>query len=188
VSRTVLLLAGLALSLALSGCGGGKPSPAPTSTTTSSPAPAPVPMPSGGATPINPPAFVTVAAGQPVGGININVSPPALSPQPNAEVLGVSAIGTGGSASNVGATISRGTTMKVLLFGAGLSGSMTVTIDGPQDISVSNITSITSTDKTPGVAFDAVVGSAAALGARTVILTDSSGDITTFTGGLEVVQ
>jgi hypothetical protein len=77
--------------------------------------------------------------------------------------------------------------MRVILFGQGLSGSMTVTIDGPQDISVSNVRSITSTQDKPGVAFDASVSSSAALGARTVFLRTSNDDITAFTGGLEVV-
>jgi hypothetical protein len=77
--------------------------------------------------------------------------------------------------------------MKVLLFGAGLNGNMTVSISGPGDITVANIRSITSTSGTPGVAFDATLTSSAALGARTVFLKSSNGDITTFTGGLEVI-
>ena len=77
--------------------------------------------------------------------------------------------------------------MKVLIFGPGLDGSMNVTISGPADIVISNIRSITATDKTPGVAFDAAVSPVAALGARTVTLRATNDDITTFTGGLEVI-
>ena len=76
--------------------------------------------------------------------------------------------------------------MKVLLFGRGLSGGMTVTISGPGDIGVSNVRSISSTTGTPGIAFDAAVSGSAALGARTVFLKSSNNDITAFTGGLEV--
>jgi hypothetical protein len=64
---------------------------------------------------------------------------------------------------------------------------MQVTIRGPADITVSNIVSITSTNNTPGISFVAVVGANAALGARTVVLQNTQGDVTTFTGGLEVV-
>jgi len=77
--------------------------------------------------------------------------------------------------------------MKVLLFGQGLNGSMTVSISGPGDITVSNTSSISSTSGTPGIAFNAAVSGSAGLGARTVFLKSANGDITTFTGGLEVI-
>ena len=101
-------------------------------------------------------------------------------------MLGTSS-GEGGSASNTGSTISRGETKTVLLFGPGLDASMQVTITGPSDIVVSNIRSIQSTTNTPGIAFSAAVSSDAALGARTVILRATNDDITTFSGGLEVL-
>ncbi|MCU1286518.1 MAG: hypothetical protein JWO13_2868 [Acidobacteriales bacterium] len=131
--------------------------------------------------------MVSVGAGQTASGTDISVSAPASSTPPNAELLGVTNVGTGGSASNSGSTIHRGSTMRVLIFGHGLSGSMTVSISGPGDIAVSNINSITSTDNTPGLSFTAVVASGAALGARTVYLKSANSDITTFTGGLEVI-
>ena len=119
--------------------------------------------------------------------MDIAVASPADSPTPNAQMLGVANIGQGGSASNVGEFIHRGSTMKVLVFGAGLNGSMTVTLSGPTDISISNVRSITSVDGMSGVAFDAAVSSSAALGARTVRLRSTHDDITTFTGSLEVI-
>ena len=185
--KTVSFYLVLSLLLALTACGGGSSStstPPPVPSTGASPPP---PTGGGGTSPVTTPQVVTVAAGVPISGIDINVSTPASSTPPNAQVLGVSAVGGGGTASDVGATISRGSTMKVLLFGPGLDGSMTVTIGGPQDIAISNIRSITATDKTPGIAFDAAVSSSAALGARSVILRTANDDITTFTGGLEVV-
>jgi hypothetical protein len=99
----------------------------------------------------------------------------------------VTAIGASGTASNSGDIIHQGSTMKVLLFGAGLNGNMTVSISGPGDITIANIRSITSTTGTPGIAFDATVRAGAALGARTVFLKSANSDITSFTGGLEVV-
>lgn len=112
---------------------------------------------------------------------------PADSPTPNAEMLGVTALGNGGSAHNVGDLIHRGTKMTVLMFGTGLNGSLAVTISGPSDITVSNVRDVTSIDGTSGVAFDAMVDASAALGARTVRLRSQHDDVTTFTGGLEVV-
>jgi hypothetical protein len=91
------------------------------------------------------------------------------------------------SASNTGGLIHRGASMRVLLFGPGLNGQMQVRIAGPSDITVSNLTGIQATDNTPGVAFTATVAGNAALGARTVFLQNSAGDVTSFTGGLEVV-
>ncbi len=133
------------------------------------------------------PTVVTVVAGQTAGGVNITVVPPASSPAPNAQVLGVAALSGTGEAFNTGASISRGTTRRVLLFGPGLNGGMQITISGPSDITISNPVSIKATDGTPGVSFTAAVAANAALGARTVVLQTANGDITTFTGGLEVV-
>jgi hypothetical protein len=102
-------------------------------------------------------------------------------------MLGVAGIGqSGASASNTGDVVQRGSNMKVIMFGPGLSGLMSVTISGPADIAVSNIRSITSMSNVPGIAFDVNVASNAALGARTVRLMGPNHDITTFTGGLEV--
>jgi hypothetical protein len=130
---------------------------------------------------------VSVAAGQTLTGADINVVAPAITPPENAEVLGVTDVNTGGSASNSGASIHVGSTKKVLIFGSGLTGNMTVNISGPGDIAVSNIRAISSTTGTPGIAFDAAVSGSAGLGARTVYLKSTNGDITTFTGGLEVI-
>ncbi len=185
LSRIAVATLMLAL-LLLSSCGGRgvstTASPSPTGSS-ASPAPNLTPAPA----PVNAPTVINVSAGQSVSGVDINVSSPAGSPSPNAEMLGVAPVGQSGSASNVGDQIHRGSTMKVLLFGPGLSGTMDITISGPSDITVSNVRSITSVDRTTGVAFDATVAASAALGARTVRLRSANNDITTFTGGLEVV-
>jgi len=77
--------------------------------------------------------------------------------------------------------------MRVLLFGPGLNGQMQVRIGGPADVTVSSITGVQATDNTPGISFMATVSGSAALGARSVFLQNTSGDVTSFTGGLEVV-
>lgn len=140
-----------------------------------------------GSAPVAAPNVVTVVAGQTTPNTNIAVACQASNPTPNAENLGVGATINGTSASNTGAQIQQGATMSVLLFGPGLSSGMTITISGPNDITVSNATTIRSTGNVPGVAFTATVSPTAALGARTVILEDGNQDVTTFTGGLEVV-
>lgn len=136
----------------------------------------------GGGGPLSTAVPVIVTAGQASSGVDITVVSPASSPAPNAQVIGL-----GTSASDTGTTISRGATQTVLLFGPGLSGSMKVSITGPSDVAVSNVQSITATDNTPGVSFTAAVDSNAALGARTVVLQTTNNDVTTFSGGLEIV-
>ncbi|HZU43964.1 MAG TPA: hypothetical protein VE994_14905 [Terriglobales bacterium] len=133
------------------------------------------------------PRVVTVVANQTVTNTNIAVACQASTPTPNSEDLGVGATVNGTTASNSGAQIAQGATMSVILFGPGLSGNMTISISGPNDITVSNPTTIRSTNNLPGIAFTAVVSPSAALGARTVVLQDANHDVTTFTGGLEVI-
>ena len=178
----------LLLSLTLiAGCGGGGSS-TPTNTSSNTPTPAPTPVPT--PTPSQPaadPVVVSVGAGQQVGGIDINVTSPANSSGANAEMLGVSDLNAGGFATNTGSMVHRGTSMKVIMFGRGLSGALQVSVLGPKDVSVSNVRGITSTSGKDGVAFDVSVSGNAALGARTVMLKDTNGDVTTFTGGLEIV-
>jgi hypothetical protein len=152
------------------GCGGGT-RPA-TTTGTSNPT----------ANSATSPTAVSVAAGQTTSGINIAVTTPASSPRPNAESLGV-----GTSATNTGIIVSRSSNPTIILFGHGLTGSMKVRITGPDDVSVSNIQSVTATDGTPGITFTAAIASDAALGARTVVLQNAKNDITAYAGGLEVV-
>jgi len=77
--------------------------------------------------------------------------------------------------------------MRVVIFGRALSGGLNVSILGPNDISISNVRSTTSSTGKSGVAFDISVAGNATLGARTVVLRDTNNDITTFTGGLEVI-
>lgn len=116
-----------------------------------------------------------------------DISVSAGSPSLNALVLGVADINaSGGSASNTGGVVARGTQARVLMFGTGLNGTLQVAISGPNDITVSNVESITSTKGTPGIEFVVTVGSGAAVGARTVFLSDASGNTTDFAGGLEV--
>ena len=125
---------------------------------------------------------VTVTAGQNSPGVDVTVSP--ASGTENAMVLGTLA---DGFAANTGATVHQASTNTIVLFGPGLSGSMSVSISGPQDVGISNIRSVQAKDGTPGMAFDAVVGSSTATGARTVYLKAANNDVTAFTGGLEVL-
>jgi hypothetical protein len=132
------------------------------------------------------PALVTVTAGTTTGGVNISVASPRSNPTPNAKFLGVNL--ANGGALATGDTVSRSQgTATVTIFGPGLASSMRVTITGPGDITVGTLTAVTAQDGTPGVQFPITLTGSTALGARTVVMEDSSDDITTFTGGLEVV-
>ncbi len=162
------------LLVALLGCGGTATSSSPRS------------GPSGSAGAPAAPAIVQVAAGQTAAGVSITVPAPTGT-SPNAQDLGVAPPIGPASAFNTGDVIHRGASARVVLFGPGLSSSMQVSILGPSDIQVANIQGVTATDNTPGVSFVANVSSTAALGARTVVLVDTNGNITTFTGGLEVI-
>lgn len=77
--------------------------------------------------------------------------------------------------------------MRVVLFGPGLTSDMKVSILGPNDIQISNVVGVTATDGTLGLSFTAAVAGNAAPGGRTVVLQSSNGNMTAFTGGLEVV-
>lgn len=170
---------------ALLGCGGNSSS--------STPAPS---IPSsggsgaGGGTPpsssVTAPSVVQVTAGQTASGVDISVPAPSGT-QPNVMDLGVAGVTGPASAFNTGDVIHRGSVMRVVVFGPALSGDMQVSILGPNDIQITNVQGTTATDDTPGVSFTAAVAPNAALGARTVVLQSSSGNITAFTGGLEVV-
>jgi hypothetical protein len=128
---------------------------------------------------------VAVSSGLTASGVDISVTTPQSSPTPNAEFLGVN-LGSG-VASTTGDTVSRSQgSATVTMYGLGLANTMTVTITGPGDITVGALSSITATDGTPGVQFPITLIGTTALGARTIVMKDTKGDITTFTGGLEV--
>jgi hypothetical protein len=177
----------LILSLFFVGCGGGgSASPAPSSTGGQS-ATNPDPIPEGTNIPLKAPTVVDLTGSSSANGIDITVAVPATSPVPNAQDLGSNGVAGRQAASNTGGIIHRGSTMRVILFGPGLNGEMQVRIGGPSDISVANISGIQATDNTPGIAFMATANGKAALGARTVYLQNTNGDVTSFTGGLEVI-
>ena len=124
---------------------------------------------------------ITVSPGARTLGADVVVAPAAGTE--NAIALGTLA---DGFAANTGVVVHLASTNTIVLFGPGLSGGMSMSISGPQDIGISNVRSIQAKDGTQGLAFDAVIGTTSAVGARTVYLKANNNDITTFTGGLEV--
>jgi hypothetical protein len=140
----------------------------------------------GGAGAPGSPSLVTVSAGATASGINISVVSPQSTPTPNAKFLGVNL--AQGGATVTGDTVSRGQgNATVTMFGPGLSSSMKVSITGPGDITVGTLTAVTAQDGTPGVQFPITLTNSSALGARTVVMQNAKNDVTTFSGGLEVV-
>lgn len=190
VNRLSIALLALAV---LAGCGGGSSS--------NSGGRGSVPPPgSGNGGAANPPVVVNVSAGQAAAGVDVDVPAPAASPAPNATLLGATAIPAGGGSvsidlSNTGVSVRRGTSYAIALIGDGLSKNnvvsiSSITISGPSDITVdsSSIKGFTTDNGKQGLSFRATIGSNAVLGARTVLLKNPQSDITSFTGGLEVVQ
>jgi hypothetical protein len=174
--------------LGVGGCGRGLQNNLSTTTTSSSPVPT---AGSPAASSAQPPASggdisndntIAVTAGSDTSGIDIAVSPAAGTE--NAIALGKA---SDGFAANTGTTVHLASTNTILLFGPGLSGSMSVIVSGPNDIGISNLRSTQAKDGTPGIAFDAVIGGSSAVGARSVFLKAANNDITAFTGGLEVL-
>lgn len=136
-----------------------------------------------GGGPVSTPGTVTVSANQTTSGVDIAAVSPASSTAPN-----VVAVGTDGmSAFSTGGTVNRGGSATIVAFGTGISNSMQISISGPNDITMGTVTNIVATDGTPGVSFPITVGSNAALGGRTLVFQSTNNDITTFTGGLEVL-
>jgi len=72
-----------------------------------------------------------------------------------------------------------------LIFGSGLTGTQNLSISGPNDISITGKRGVKSTDGTPGIQFDITVGGNAAVGARTLSVTQDS-NASVFVGGIEV--
>jgi hypothetical protein len=131
------------------------------------------------------PTLVTPAPGGTVSGVDIIV--PSGASALNVTVLGTADPGaSGGTASSTGDVIHQGSTRRVLIFGTGLSAADVITISGPGDITITGQQSITSTSGKSGLQFLATVDPNAALGARTVRIRNGN-NISTFTGGLEVV-
>lgn len=143
----------------------------------------------GGSTAPSTPSVVSVSANQITSGVDIAVVAPTGT-NPNVIAFGTMPAGaSSGSSSNTGGSIAQGSTMTVLTFGTGLSASMKIGISGPSDLTVSNPVSVQSKDNPPipGLAFTLAATPSASLGSRTVILQDTSNNVTTFTGGLQVI-
>ena len=178
----IRFIAVLLLSSFWIGCGSGPNKQTNTAPSTPTPSPAPSPGSSGGN--LASPTTITVAAAQTTSGTDIVVpnTPSAF----NVEMLGVNSPGAStASASNIGGAVARGSSALILIFGPGLSGAQTLSISGPNDISISAEKSVKSTDGTPGIEFQITVGSNAATGARTLNVVQGT-NASTFVGGIEV--
>jgi hypothetical protein len=150
----------------------------------------------GGGGAANPPVSVTVTAGAISSGVDITVPAPASVTAPNASLLGAAVVPPGGgdvsiTLTNGSSTVHQGSPIIVALAGTGIAATgTTVTISGPDDITIDTTTvkDITLDGGQKGLTFQAAVASGAALGARTVLLKNAQNDITSFTGGLQVIQ
>jgi hypothetical protein len=188
-------LCAILLCLGLVACGGGGGG----STTVVNPPPVPPPPPTPTAnppatTPPSPPTAVAAGAT----GVNIVVPGASQTPPSNAQFLGTVPPGATGSVTlfSTGDVIHQNSTPTVLIAGPGINGSSTsgtpvstVRISGPGDITILSQGGLKDANNKPtsGVAIQLNVPANAVLGPRTVFITTGN-DMTTFTGGLEVVQ
>ena len=181
------------LCLGLAACGGGG---------SSTPNPPPVTTGGGGTTTTNPPATTPPAPPQVVvagaTGVDITVPGPSQATTPNAQFLGTVPTGATGSVTlfSTGDVVHLGTQPTVLIAGPGINGTTasgtpvsTVSISGPGDVTIMAQGGLRDANGNPtsGVAIQLNVPASAVLGPRTVFIVTGN-DMTTFTGGLEVVQ
>ncbi len=138
----------------------------------------------GGSGALTTPVPVTVVSSQ-TSVADIAVATPSSTTPPNIKALGVD---SNGFAYVTGGTATQGEAAGIVtLFGPGITNTMQVSFSGPSDVTVSNINGVTATDGTPGLQFNIAVAAGAALGGRTLILQNSNNDVTTFTGGIEII-
>jgi hypothetical protein len=133
------------------------------------------------------------------GATGVDIVVPGASATPaNAQFLGTVPPGATGQVTlfSTGDVVHLGTTPTVLIAGPGINGSATtgtpvstVRISGPGDITILGQAGLKDANNNPtsGVAIQLNVPANAVLGPRTVFIVTGN-DMTTFTGGLEVVQ
>lgn len=185
-----LAVAFIAFLVILTACGGGRSS----STTPGGAAgPPPPTSPASGS--------ITVAAGSTVNSVNITLPAPTASGGFNATMLGVAVPATSGSTSiqltNSPSVIHLSQLpatgqMIVAITGTGLATTgaspaslvTSVTISGPNDVTVGTNNVLSGGG---GIGFRITLGASTATGARTVFLKNAQGDITAFSGGLEIL-
>ena len=183
LALAVLVGAGLA---ACGGGGGSSNSPA-SSSTSQTVAPSST-IPGGGVT--NPggillaaPTPVQVAANQST--VSVDIQVPAVASTINAISLAVTAVNAGSAyVSDSGVSARQGNQYWLWIVGTGITPSLTVAFSGPGDIATSGAP--LALQNSAGTIYPITVPANAALGARTIILTDSNSNVTTLAGGLEV--
>lgn len=149
-----------------------------------------------------PPGPVAVTSGGSFIGVNITLPAPVASPALNATMIGAAVPASSGSTSitltNAPAVIHLSSVptsganagqMIVALLGNGMTTGTTslissVTLSGPNDITIGTPAALTGGG---GIGFRITLGGSAATGARTVFLKNAQGDITAYTGGLEIL-
>lgn len=135
---------------------------------------------------IGPKSVQVVAGSSPTTGINIAVQ--ALNPP----TLSLIAVGVGTKAGVTGVTIAPGNSANLLIVGEGvIPGTFYLVTGNTADVTVKQplVSAFTqTTDGLPAVTVSVSVNSSAALGARSIVVTNPAGEISIFPGGLLVSQ
>jgi len=173
----------------LAACGGGGGSSnSPASSSSSQTALPPSTISGGGVTDpggilLATPTAVQVAANTNTVAVDIQV--PAGASAINAIALAVTAVNAGSAyVSDSGVGARQGNQYWLWIVGTGITPSLSVSFSGPGDIATSGAP--LALQNSLGTIYPITVPANAALGARTIILTDSSSNVTTLAGGLEV--
>jgi hypothetical protein len=197
VSRPVALFsAQLKLTMALlvlaaigmTACGGGGSSSSPVTSSSSQTQTTSSTISGGGVTDpggilLATPTPVQVAANQSTVSVDIQVPAPASAI--NATSLAATAVNAGNTyVTDSGATVRQGSQYWLWIVGTGITPSLTISFSGPGDITTSG--AALALQGGVGTIYPISVPANAVLGARTIILTDSSSNVTTLAGGLEV--
>jgi len=127
----------------------------------------------GGGTPIQ--TTVNISASATTTGADIYVPAPAGT-------LTFTAVGTtaGRIAYAASITVAKGSSTPVFAIGSGFSATSTVSVSGGGDVTVSNVTAVTSGQLNATLN----VGATAASGPRNIMITNANGDTSILTGGL----
>ena len=186
--KLVLALA-LLVAAGLAACGGGGGSSNSPASNSSSQAALPSSTVSGGG--VTDPGGILLATPTPVqvaanvSTVSVDIQVPAVASAINAVSLAVTAVNAGSTyVTDSGVGVRQGNQYWLWIVGTGITPSLNVGFSGPGGITTSGTP--LALQKSVGTIYPITVAANAALGARTIILTDSNSNVTTLAGGLEV--
>jgi hypothetical protein len=129
---------------------------------------------------------VTATAGQEMTNVNVNL---ATFSNPTLELLALGTCGaTTCTAGSAGVELAQGSTATLFLVGNGVGSGTSLSVSGNSaDAQISNIKPTTDTLGEPAVTFDIAISAGAPVGLRNLTVTNTSGEMAVFVGGIRIV-